>query len=100
MLAKARGLLQGVVVRAMNPGPEAGGSLNSRPAWSADQVPGQPGLPRETVFRKKQKVKRKKLQKSSCSSITDSELVLVQNEMGEMERLAFSGSRVSDSQAE
>ena len=28
---------------------EAGRSLSSRPAWSTDQVPGQPGLHRETI---------------------------------------------------
>ena len=28
---------------------EAGGSLSSRPAWSIELVPGQPGLHRETL---------------------------------------------------
>jgi hypothetical protein len=28
---------------------EAGGSLSSRPAWSTEQVPEQPGLHRETL---------------------------------------------------
>jgi hypothetical protein len=31
---------------------EAGGFLSSRPAWSTKWVPGQPGLHRETLFRK------------------------------------------------
>jgi hypothetical protein len=31
---------------------EAGGFLNSRPAWSTKWVSGQPGLHRETLFRK------------------------------------------------
>ena len=29
---------------------QAGGSLNLRPVWSTQQVPGQPGLHRETLF--------------------------------------------------
>jgi hypothetical protein len=32
---------------------EAGGFLSSRPAWSTEWVPGQPGLYRETLSRKK-----------------------------------------------
>ena len=36
---------------------EAGGSLSSRPAWSTEQVPGQPGLHRETLSQKKKKPK-------------------------------------------
>ena len=39
---------------------EAGGSLNSRPAWSTEGVPGQPGLHRETLSRKTKKKKKKK----------------------------------------
>jgi hypothetical protein len=31
---------------------EAGGSLSSRPAWSTERVPGQPGLPREILSQK------------------------------------------------
>jgi hypothetical protein len=31
---------------------EAGGFLNSRPAWSTKRVPGQPGLYRETLSQK------------------------------------------------
>jgi hypothetical protein len=44
-----------VVANAFNPSTleaEAGGFLSSRPAWSTDWVPGQPGLHRETLFRK------------------------------------------------
>jgi hypothetical protein len=33
---------------------EAGGFLSSRPTWSTKWVPGQPGLHRETLSRKKQ----------------------------------------------
>jgi hypothetical protein len=33
---------------------EAGGFLSLRPAWSTKQVPGQPGLYRETLSRNKQ----------------------------------------------
>jgi hypothetical protein len=49
-----------VVVHAFNPSTwkaEAGGFLSSRPAWSTERVPGQPGLHRET--RKKKKTKNK-----------------------------------------
>jgi hypothetical protein len=45
----------GVVVHAFNPSTreaEAGGFLSSRPAWSTEWVPGQPGLHRETLSRK------------------------------------------------
>jgi hypothetical protein len=45
----------GVVAHAFNPSTweaEAGGFLSSRPAWSTEQVPGQPGLHRETLSRK------------------------------------------------
>ena len=34
---------------------EAGRSLSSRPAWSTERVPGQPGLHRETLSLKKKK---------------------------------------------
>jgi hypothetical protein len=39
---------------------EAGGFLSSRPAWSTKWVPGQPGLHRETLSRKKNKTKNQK----------------------------------------
>ena len=38
----------------------AGRSLSSRPAWFTKQVPGQPGLHRETLFQKKKKKKKNK----------------------------------------
>jgi hypothetical protein len=47
-----------VVAHAFNPGTreaEAGGFLSSRPAWSTEWVPGQPGLHRETLEKKKNK---------------------------------------------
>jgi hypothetical protein len=47
--------LPGVVAHAFNPSTweaEAGGFLSSRPAWSTERVPGQPGLHRETLSRK------------------------------------------------
>jgi hypothetical protein len=47
-----------VVAHAFNPSTreaEAGGSLSSRPAWSTEGVPGQPGLYRETLSKKKKK---------------------------------------------
>lgn len=46
----------GVVAHVINPSTqkaEAGRSLSSRTAWSIEQVPGQPGLHRETVSKKK-----------------------------------------------
>jgi hypothetical protein len=47
-----------VVAHAFNPSTweaEAGGFLSSRPFWSTKRVPGQPGLHRETLSRKKTK---------------------------------------------
>ena len=46
-----------MVVHACNPSTwktEAGRFLSSRPAWSTEWVPGQPGLHRETLSRKAQ----------------------------------------------
>jgi hypothetical protein len=37
---------------------EAGGYLSSRPAWSTECVPGQPGLHRKTLSKTRQKEKR------------------------------------------
>jgi hypothetical protein len=48
---------------------EAGGFLSSRPAWSTEGVPGQPGLHRETLSLKKKKKTEKQQkhpQKSAC----------------------------------
>ena len=50
---------QAWVAHAFNPSTreaEAGRFLSSRPAWSTKWVPGQPGLHRETLPRKKKKV--------------------------------------------
>jgi hypothetical protein len=47
-----------VVAHAFNPSTrsaEAGEFLSSRPAWSTEWVPGQPGLYKETLSRKKKK---------------------------------------------
>jgi hypothetical protein len=53
-----------VVAHTFNPSTreaEAGGFLSSRPAWSTERVPGQPGLHRETLSQKtKTKTKNKK----------------------------------------
>jgi hypothetical protein len=52
-----------VVAHAFNPSTweaEAGRFLSSRPAWSTDRVPGQPGLHRETLSRKTNKTKQNK----------------------------------------
>jgi hypothetical protein len=51
---------QAVVAHAFNPSTleaEAGGFLSSRPAWSTKEFPGQPGLYRETLSRKKKLTK-------------------------------------------
>jgi hypothetical protein len=51
----------GVVAHAFNPSTreaEAGGFLSSRPAWSTEWVPGQPGLYRDTLSRKTTTTKR------------------------------------------
>jgi hypothetical protein len=57
------------MVHAFNPSTreaEAGGFLSLRPAWSTERVPGQPGLYRETLSRKKkQKQKQNKQIKKS-----------------------------------
>jgi hypothetical protein len=50
-----------VVAHTFNPSTweaEAGGFLSSRPAWSIERVPGQPGLHRETLSQKKKKEKK------------------------------------------
>jgi hypothetical protein len=47
----------GVMVHAFNPSTweaEAGEFQSSKPAWSTEWVPGQPGLHRETLSWKKQ----------------------------------------------
>ena len=54
--------IKGVVAHAFNPSTreaEADGFLSSRPAWSTEWVPGQPGLHRETLSRKTKKKKKK-----------------------------------------
>jgi hypothetical protein len=63
----------GVVAHAFNPSTweaEAGGFLSSRPAWSTEWVPGQPGLYRETLSRKnktKQTNKKTKTKKTQTN---------------------------------
>jgi hypothetical protein len=63
-----------VVVHTFNPSTReagAGGFLSSRPAWSTEWVPGQPGLHRETLSEKtkhktKQNKQTKKKPKNQC----------------------------------
>jgi hypothetical protein len=53
--SKYPAFLRVVVAHAFNPSTweaEAGRFLSSRPAWSTEWVPGQPGLYRETLSRK------------------------------------------------
>jgi hypothetical protein len=54
-----------VVAHAFNPSTweaEAGGFLSSRPAWSTEWVPGQPGLHRETLSWKKKQKQNKQME--------------------------------------
>jgi hypothetical protein len=51
-----------MVAHTINPSTwdaESGRFLSSRAAWSTEQVPGQPGLHRETCIRKKKPVSKK-----------------------------------------
>jgi hypothetical protein len=60
-----------VVARAFNPSTweaEAGRFLSSRPAWSTEWVPGQPGLYRENLSQTN-KQKPKKIQKQIFASV-------------------------------
>jgi hypothetical protein len=60
-----------VVAHAFNPSTweaEASGFLSSRPAWSTKWVPGQPGLHRETLSRKKKKKEKK--EKNYCINVS------------------------------
>ena len=64
-----------MVVHACNPSTgeaEAGGFLSSRPAWSTEWVPGQPGLDRETLSQKteeREKEREKNKQKRGMITI-------------------------------
>ena len=54
---KGKSLVQMVVAHAFNPSTregETGRSLSSRPTWSTEWVPGQPGLHREALSQNKQ----------------------------------------------
>jgi hypothetical protein len=46
---------------------EAGGSLNWRPAWSIEQVPGQLGLHRKTLSQKNKKQTNKQKNKNKTN---------------------------------
>jgi hypothetical protein len=59
-LFKKGSLGQAVVAHAFNPSTweaEAGGFLSSKPAWSTEWVPGQPGLHGESCLKKPLKKK-------------------------------------------
>jgi hypothetical protein len=56
-----------VVAHTFNPSTweaEAGGFLSSRPAWSTEWVPEQPGLHRETLSQKNQKPNKQKIKQN------------------------------------
>jgi hypothetical protein len=58
-----------VVVHAFNPSTwevEAGGFLSSRPAWSTEWVPGQPGLHIETLSRKNKQTNKQTNRLGDC----------------------------------
>jgi hypothetical protein len=70
---------QAVVAHTFNPSTweaEARGFLSSRPAWSTEWVPGQPGLLRETLSQKKKKKKRKEKYVHECIYITMVPIIL------------------------
>jgi hypothetical protein len=52
------------IINSSTQGPEAGGSVSSRPAWSTKQAPGQPGLQRNPVSKNKTKQNKKKQNKN------------------------------------
>jgi hypothetical protein len=65
-LGRKRFVSPGMVAHAFNPSTweaEAGEFLSSRPAWSTERVPGQPGLHRETLSRKAKKKEKKRKEK-------------------------------------
>ena len=60
LIEKLSKMLSKVVVHAFNPSTwetEAGRFMSLRPAWPTKWVPGQPGLPRETLSKKPKKQK-------------------------------------------
>jgi hypothetical protein len=69
-----------MVEHAFNPSTqevEAGRFLSSRPAWSTKWVPGQPGLHRETLSRKKKwKQQQKNLSSTHTEKIFSQDLIL------------------------
>jgi hypothetical protein len=74
-------LSQGVVAHAFNPSTweaEAGRFLSSRPAWSTEWVPGQPGLHRETLSQKK-KLLSFWMWRDNCASLADTQFKYCQN---------------------
>jgi hypothetical protein len=66
-----------VVAQAFNPSiweAEAGEFMSSRPAWSTEWVPGQPGLYRETLSRK---IKASKQTNKQIKNKTKKELFIL-----------------------
>ena len=64
-----------MVVHTFNPSAwkaEAGGSQGSRPAWSTEQVLGQPGLHRETLSQNKKQTTKQKTNKQKECAMYDS----------------------------
>ena len=64
-----------MVAQAFNPSTweaEAGKFLSSRPAWSTESVPRQPGLRRETLSRKTKKKNKKTKKQKTTPTLADS----------------------------
>jgi hypothetical protein len=88
----------GVVAHAFDPSTreaEAGGFLSSRPAWSTKWAPGQPGLHRETLSRKNQKKKKKKLTNVEFQEFSSSLITLYCLSASVFKSLPFSKSQAT-----
>jgi hypothetical protein len=62
MFLLRRHVVPGVVAHAFNPSTweaEAGGFLSSKPAWSTESVPGQPGYTEKPCLGEKKKRRRR-----------------------------------------
>jgi hypothetical protein len=84
-----------VVAHTFNPSTqeaEAAGSLSSKPTWSTEQVPGQPGLHRETLPQNREKARSAKHLLHTCQDL-NSDLQNTSKEPGRWHVLAISSCR-------